>query len=153
MDPDGPVMYQSSFNVPLRNQVILKFMVILLRPAILIYSDPNETHAMDTTLLISSMLNLFIAGVFMGLSFVVLRRAEDEGTILWIDLGKTLVMVSACLVAQSLLVVSVAMVDEATFKFLWLIVFLLFAITGYLVYRYASRTSKMLEVLLGGGDD
>jgi len=107
---------------------------------------------MDTILLISSMMNLFIAGIFMGLSFVVLRRAEDEGTVLWIDLGKTLVMISACLIAQSLVVVSVALVDEATFKFLWFVVFILFAITGYLVYRYASRTSKMLEVLLGGGD-
>jgi hypothetical protein len=106
---------------------------------------------MNFILLISSMMNLFIAGVFMGLSFVVLRRAKEEGTVIWIDLGKTLIMISTCLVAQSLVVVSVALVDEATFKFLWFVVFILFAITGFLVYRYASRTSKMLEALLGGG--
>jgi hypothetical protein len=108
---------------------------------------------MDTTLFISSMLNLFIAGVFLGLSFVVLRRTEEEGTVLWTDLGKTMVMIAACLVAQSLVVVTVAMYADRTFRMLWFLVFLLFAITGYLVYRYCSRTSKMLDVLLGGGDD
>jgi hypothetical protein len=142
-----------SLYVPTYQRDRYEFYGNVCKSDILIYIHIDENLAMDQTLLISSMANLFIAGVFMGLSFVVLRRAEDDKTILWIDLGKTLVMISACLVAQSLLVVSVALVDEATFRLLWFVVFILFAVTGYLVYRYASRTHKMLEVLLGGGDD
>ena len=109
---------------------------------------------MDTSILfISSIMNLFIAGVFMGLAYVVLKGAEAEGAILWMDLGRTLLLIGACLVAQSLVVASVAMIPDKAFKFLWFVVFILFAVTGFLTARYCYRTNKLLEGLLGGGDD
>lgn len=140
-------------NLPNTNIFLIANIHFKDTSAMIKYAHSDRSPAMDTTLFISSMLNLFIAGVFMGLSFVVLRRTEEEGTVLWTDLGKTMVMIAACLVAQSLVVVTVAMYADQTFRLLWFLVFMLFAITGYLVYRYCSRTSKMLEVLLGGGED
>jgi hypothetical protein len=62
-------------------------------------------------------------------------------------------MVSACLVAQGIVVASVDTFSERTFKFLWLLVFVLFIITGLLVARYCYRTNKLLEQLLGGGEE
>jgi hypothetical protein len=107
----------------------------------------------DLFVMLSSMASIFIAGLFMGLSWVVYKRAEAEGTILWTDLGRTLLLVSACLVAQGIVVASVNTFSEKTFKALWLVVFSLFIITGLLVARYCYRTNKLLEQLLGGGDE
>jgi hypothetical protein len=107
----------------------------------------------DLFVMLSSMVSIFIAGLFLGLSWVVFKRAEAEGALLWTDLGKTLVMVSACLVAQGIVVASVDTFSERTFKFLWLLVFVLFIITGLLVARYCYRTNKLLEQLLGGGEE
>ena len=107
----------------------------------------------DPIVMISSMVSIFIAGLFMGLSWVVYQRAASEGALLWTDLGKTLVLVSTCLVAQGIVVASVDLFSERTFKFLWVVVFGLFMITGLLVARYCYRTNKMLTELLGLGDD
>jgi len=107
----------------------------------------------DIIVLLSSLLSIFIAGLFLGLSMVVLRRAEEDGTVLWTDLGKTLVLVSVCLVAQGIVVASFNTFSEKTFKFLWFLVFVFFIVTALLVARYCYRTNKMLETLLGGGDE
>jgi len=108
---------------------------------------------LDLVTLLSSMFSIFIAGLFMGLSWVVFQRASNEGALLWTDLGKTLVLVSTCLVAQGIVVASVDIFSERTFKFLWVVVFVLFIITGLLVARYCYRTNKLLTELLGIGDD
>jgi len=107
----------------------------------------------DLVVMLSSMLSIFIAGLFLGLSWVVYKRAESEGALLWTDLGKTLVLVSLCLVTQGIVVASVNIFSERTFKFLWFAVFILFGITGLLVARYCYKTNKLLEQLLSGGEE
>lgn len=107
----------------------------------------------DLFVMLSSMVSIFIAGLFMGLSYVVFKRAEAEGAKLWTDLGKTLLLVSTCLVAQGIVVASVDTFSEKTFKALWFVVFVLFIITGLIVALYCYRTNKLLDQLLGGGDD
>lgn len=106
----------------------------------------------DLFLLITSVANLFIAGVFMSLSWGLFQRMKEEGTVIWVDLGKTLVMVGGCLIGQSLVIAAVANLSEGAFKLLWFLVFLLYAVTAFLIARWCYRTNKMLITLLGGGD-
>lgn len=106
----------------------------------------------DWFLMVTSLANLFIAGIFLSLAWGVYQRLKEEGTLIWVDLGKTLLMVGGCLVGQSLVIAAVANLTAEAFRLLWLLVFLLYALTAILIARWGYRTNKMLLSLLGGGE-
>jgi hypothetical protein len=101
-------------------------------------------------LLIGSVANLLISAIFLGITSGLKSRAEAAGTVIWIDLGKSLVYVGICMLAQSAVSVLASVTRYELARFLWFIVFIMFALAGMIIARYCFRTNKMLATLLGG---